>query len=211
MPREKWVGKLLECKAMKIVITGNGKERFKALHRGKLNNRTDIDILSAYNAEIRGLYNFYSMANDAWKIGMFANVMKYSMLKTFATKYRTSVNQIKVKFIKNGQFTVTYETRSGSKEAVYYNGGFERKKEPSSLDDVDVLPAYKKYGRTNSLRDRIKRGECELCGKKTDNIELHQVKRLKDLTGAEPWEAAMLKRRRKNVGSLYRLPFHYTS
>ena len=199
VPREKWVGKLLEYQAMKIVITSNGKERFKALHRGKLNNKTDIDILSAYNSEIRGLYNFYSIANDAWKIGRFANVMKHSMLKTFATKYRTNVNRIKARFIKNGQFTVTYETKNGSKDAVFYNGGFERKKEPSLFADIDVLPAYKKYERVNSLRARIKRGECEMCGKKTDNIELHQVKRLKDLTGAEPWEAAMLKRRRKTL------------
>ena len=199
VPREKWVGKLLEYQAMKITTTSSGKERFKALHRGKLNNKTDIDILSAYNSEIRGLYNFYSIANDAWKIGRFANVMKHSMLKTFAIKYRTNVNRIKARFIKNGQFTVTYETKSGKKEAVYYNGGFERKKEPSLFADINILPAYKKYERANSLRDRIKRGECELCGKKTDNIELHQVKRLKDLTGAEPWEAAMLKRRRKTL------------
>ena len=84
VPREKWVGKLLEYQAMKITTTSSGKERFKALHRGKLNNKTDIDILSAYNSEIRGLYNFYSIANDALKIGRFANAMKHSMLKTFA-------------------------------------------------------------------------------------------------------------------------------
>lgn len=199
VPREKWVGKLLEYKAMKIIITENGKERFKALHRGKLINKTDIDILSAYNAEIRGLYNFYAMANDAYKIGKFANVMKYSMFKTFANKYRTNVHRIKAKYFKNGQFTVAYEIKSGTKEAVYYNGGFECKKEPSKLADVDVLPAYKKYEGVNTLRSRIKRGECELCGKKTGDIELHQVKRLKDLTGAEPWEALMLKRRRKTL------------
>ena len=50
VPREKWVGKLLEYRAMKIIITDIGKERFKALHRGKLINKTDIEILSAYNS-----------------------------------------------------------------------------------------------------------------------------------------------------------------
>ena len=77
-PREKWVGKLLEYKAMRVVLNDNGKERYKALHRGKLINKPDIEILSAYNAEIRGLYNFYSLANNAYKTGKFANVMKYS-------------------------------------------------------------------------------------------------------------------------------------
>ena len=35
LTRQKWVGKLIEYKAMKIKINENGKERFVALHRGK--------------------------------------------------------------------------------------------------------------------------------------------------------------------------------
>ena len=52
---------------MKVVAMASGKERFKALHRGKLINQPDIEILSAYNSEIRGLYNFYSIANNSKK------------------------------------------------------------------------------------------------------------------------------------------------
>lgn len=55
----------MEYKAIKVVATASGKERFKALHRGKLINQSDIEILSAYNSEVRGLYNFYSMASGA--------------------------------------------------------------------------------------------------------------------------------------------------
>lgn len=199
VPREKWIGKLLEYDAMKIVVTEKGKERFKAMHRSKLINQTDIAILSAYNAEIRGLYNYYSLANDAYKIGRFANIMKYSMYKTFANKYRTNVKRIKARYLKNGWFTVSYETKNGKREAIYYKGGFKRKKEPSVFEDVATLPAYKKYDRKNSLRTRMKSGHCELCGRKTNSIELHQVKRLKGLTGKEPWETEMLKRRRKTL------------
>jgi len=198
VPREKWIGKLLEYKAMKIVVTASGKERFKALHRGKLINQPDIDILTAYNSEIRGLYNFYSIANNSKKIGRFAGIMKYSMLKTFANKYRTNVHRIEAKYMKNGHFTVEYLTKAGGKQAIFYAGGFE-KKTPSRLSDISVLPAYKKYDRPNTLRNRVKLGRCELCRKKTDSIELHQVKRLKDLSGTEPWEAIMLERRRKTL------------
>lgn len=71
VPREKWVGKLLEYHAIKIKINENGKERFVALHRGKLVNQSDIEILARYNAEVRGLYNYYAIANDSFKIGRF--------------------------------------------------------------------------------------------------------------------------------------------
>ena len=198
VPREKWVGKLLEYKAIKIT-QNNGKERFKALHRGKLINSSDIAILSAYNAEIRGLYNFYSIAIDAWKIGLFANVMKYSMMKTFARKYKTNVNVIKARYVRDGNFMVEYRNKSGVKQAVFYNGGFKRKMEAIKSTNVSVLPQYKKYDRPNSLRNRIKLGLCEMCDQKTDNISLHQVKLLKSLKGKTKWELLMLERRRKTL------------
>ena len=51
----------------------------------------------------------------------------------------------------------------------------------------------------NSLRNRVKLGLCELCGKRTGNIALHQVKRMKDLKGRTDWERLMLERRRKTL------------
>ena len=199
VPREKWVGKLLEYKAMKIVINENGKERYKALHRGRLINSSDIEILSAYNSEIRGLYNYYSIANDSYKIGIFANIMKYSMFKSFANKYRTNVNVIKGRYFEAGNFTVEYPTKSGMKKAVYYNSGFKRKREATIFAEISFLPQYKKYDRINTLRGRIKLGICEMCNENTDNITLHQVKRMKDLKGVKPWEILMLEKRRKTL------------
>ena len=199
VPREKWVGKLLEYKAIKMVTNPNGKERYKTLHRGKFINLPDIDILSAYNSEIRGLRNFYSLANDSYKIGVFANIMKYSMFKTFANKYKTNVNRIKEQYFEAGNFTVEYQTKSGAKKAVFYNNGFARKKEATIFSEVSLLPQYKRYDRPNSLRGRIKLGLCELCNVESDNIALHQVKRLKDLKGNNDWERRMIELRRKTL------------
>ena len=40
---------------------------------------------------------------------------------------------------------------------------------------------------------------CELCGKDCRNLEIHQVKKLKDLKGNSEWEIIMRKRRRKTL------------
>lgn len=199
VPREKWVSKLLEYKAIKIVRNKNGKERYKTLHRGKLINKEDIAILSAYNSEIRGLRNFYALANDSFKIGIFANIMKYSMYKTFANKYKTNVNQIKRRYCKDGLFTIPYQTKGGSKQAVFYNGGFKRELLATTFADVSLLPPYKSYDKKNELRTRLKLGLCELCGTKTTEIELHQVKKLKDLNGRYEWERVMRSKRRRTL------------
>ena len=199
VPREKWVNKLLEYNAIKIKINENGKERFVALHRGKLVNLSDIEILTRYNAEVRGLYNYYAIANDSYKIGRFANLMKYSMYKTFACKYKTNVREIKRRYCVGDLFTVPYETKTGTKTTTFYRDGFKRKETATKFDNVSELPQYTKYAKTNTLKQRVERHTCELCGKDCRNLEIHQVKKLKDLKGHSDWEFLMRKRRRKTI------------
>ena len=199
VPREKWVAKLLEYQAMKIKINENGKERFVALHRGKLVNKSDIEILTTYNAEVRGLYNYYSIANDAFKIGRFGNVMKYSMYKTFACKYKTNVHEMKRRYCVNDLFTVSYETRSGTKTTTFYRDGYKRKEKATFFDNVNELPDFSKYMKTNTLKQRVERHTCELCGKDCRNLEIHQVKKLKNLKGNSDWVLLMRRRKRKTL------------
>lgn len=199
VPREKWVNKLLEYNAIKIKINENGKERFVALHRGKLVNLSDIEILTRYNAEVRGLYNYYAIANDSYKIGRFANLMKYSMYKTFACKYKTNVREIKRRYCVGDLFTVPYETKTGTKTTTFYRDGFKRKETATKFDNVSELPQYTKYAKTNTLKQRVERHACELCGKDCRNLEIHQVKKLKDMKGHSDWEFLMRKRRRKTI------------
>ncbi len=199
VPREKWVNKLIEYKAIKIKINENGKERFVALHRGKLVNQSDIEILSRYNAEVRGLYNYYSIANDSYKIGKFANVMKYSMFKTFACKYKTNVHEIKRRYCRNDLFTVAYTTRQGTKTTTLYRDGYKRKDFATKFDNVSELPQFSKYAKTNTLKQRVERHTCELCQKDCRNLEIHQVKKLKDLKGNTEWVLLMRQKRRKTL------------
>lgn len=199
VPREKWVNKLLEYKAIKIKINENGKEKYVALHRGKLVNKTDIEILATYNAEVRGLYNFYSIANDSYKIGIFANLMKYSMYKTFANKYKTNVHEIKKRYCINDLFTLTYQTKGGPKTTTFYKDGFKRKLEPTKFDNVNELPQYTKYMKPNTLKQRVEKGYCELCFQKSRKLEIHQVKKLKDLKGSQTWVLRMKDMRRKTL------------
>jgi len=198
MPHDKWAAKLLEYGAIRIKKDKSGKERWKAMPRGKLMNRTDIEILSRYNAEVRGFYNYYSLAGNVATLNHFSSLMKYSMLKTFGSKYRCQVRKIKERYVKDGEFTVPYETKSGPKEAIYYHGGFRKKSGPM-FGQIDMLDIYKRYDKPNSLAARLRAKKCELCGIDCDGLEMHQVRRLKDLKGQYEWECIMLRRRRKTL------------
>jgi hypothetical protein len=204
MPREKWAAKLLELGAIRIKKDkATDKEHWQATHRGKLINLNDIDILSRVNSEVRGYYNYYSIACNAATLNHFSSLMKYSMLKTFGAKYRCQVQKVKERYVKNGAFTVAYETKGSAKEATYYNKGFRQKKAPS-FGQVDVLDSYKQYVKPNSLTVKLRTKTCELCGEKADSIEIHQVKRLKDLKGQSEWEVEMRRRRRKTLAVCHR-------
>jgi group II intron reverse transcriptase/maturase len=198
VPHEKWESKLRECGAIRIINNELGKDTWKAIHRGELINKTDIEIISKYNSEIRGLYNYYSLACNACAIGKFASLMKYSMLKTFAAKYRTKSSKIKAKYVINNDFTVKYQTKAGEKQSVFYNQGFRRQTKPR-YGQVDTLDYLKKYDKPNALAWKIRSNTCELCGKSDVDIEIHQVKKLKDLKGRTEWERLMLEKRRKTL------------
>jgi len=198
MPHGKWVDKLLEYGTFKIKKDENGIERWKTIHRSNLTSRPDIEIISKFNSEIRGIYNYYRMAQNVCTLDKFANIMKGSMYKTYASKYRTTVSKIKKSYVQNGIFGVNYQTKQGEKRCEIYHGGFTMQKN-AMPGYVDILPQYKKYDKNNSLARRLKLGICELCQLKSDQLIMHHVKRLKDLSKTIPSEKLMLEKSRKTL------------
>jgi hypothetical protein len=198
LPHEKWVNKLQEYKAYKIVKDEIGKEKWKSIHRGFLTNRTEIEIISKYNSEIRGIYNFYRLADNVSVLGDFYYIMKGSMLKTFAAKFNSSITKIKETRTRNGVFGVEYLNKAGIQFCEFYHDGFAKVDEPY-FESVDILPNYKRYDNPNSLASRLKAKICEICGKTSDELHMHHVKRLKGLTGKNEFELMMMKKRRKSL------------
>ena len=202
VPYEKWRDKLLDYGAMKICKDVNGKEIWKPIYRGFLTNKPDIEIITRFNAEIRGLYNYYKLAHNASVIGKFAYIMEYSMYKTFARKYEKSVSYIITKFSSNGEFRVPYTTKTGQKHCIFHNTGFGRKEFPFK-NEVDILQGCLEPFRPLKLIKRLKAGICELCGKRNIEITMHHVKKLKDLTGQSTWEKIMKMKRRKSLATCF--------
>ena len=198
VPNEKWKSKLIEYGALRIRYDKNGKEIWDSHHRGNMIHMTDVEIVSQVNAEIRGMYNYYSIADNATVIKNFAFILEYSMYKTFGLKYRKSVYKIQRKYRHNGVFMVPYNTKKGLKYCELYHDGFKKKKSACRFEP-DLLPQYVKYDNPNYLRTRIKLGVCELCGENTDDICMHHIKSLKSIKADNEWNTIMLAKRRKTL------------
>lgn len=188
--------KLLEYGAMEIKLR-NGKEVWKPKCRSGLIFNDDLEILDRYNRETVGFCNYYLIANNCVVLHNFRYIMEYSMYKTFAGKYRSTVRKINKKYRLNKLFTVKYEQQGVIKSRTFYKTSFKRRTtafngscdiEPYSIADVS---------RTN-LTDRLKAEKCELCGA-TGKLIMHHVRNLKDLKGKESWKRLMSARKRKTI------------
>ena len=188
--------KLLEYGAMEIKLR-NGKEVWKPKCRSGLIFNDDLEILDRYNRETVGFCNYYLIANNCVVLHNFRYIMEYSMYKTFAGKYRSTVRKINKKYRRNKLFTVKYEQKGVIKSRTFYKTSFKRRTtafngscdiEPYSIADVS---------RTN-LTDRLKAEKCELCGA-TGKLIMHHVRNLKDLKEKESWKRLMSARKRKTI------------
>ena len=78
--REVIKNKLLSLEAMKVV-TKRGKETWVSKGRTYMIDNEAHEIVSQFNTEIRGFYNYYSIANNASALGRsFGCIMKLDVL-----------------------------------------------------------------------------------------------------------------------------------
>ena len=201
VPHDKWLKRLLTYDALKIKYDKqhDNKEVWEPVRRSCLLHLDDLEILNQYNAEIRGLYNYYRLANNVSVLNNFYYVMRYSMLKTFAGKYRTRISRIIRKYRKGKDFAVEYLQKNGKVgQTLFYNKGFRRDTKVGKENPDIVARAVENYG-SNSLIKRLKANKCEWCGAENMPLEIHHIRKLKDLKGRKQWEIAMIGRKRKTM------------
>lgn len=182
--------------AKKIIIqTSDG--RFKPVHRAALLNMSDSEIVEHYNAEARGLLNYYNLAVDYHTLDYFCYLMEYSCLKTLACKHKSSVRKM-IRQYKDGKtWSVPYETVKGTKRVRPVKVADCKKNKANAA--TDIVFSRTRYAWKSTIRQRLNARICELCGTRTAELyEVHVVRNLSEL-GNLDWELAMKAKRRKTL------------
>ena len=179
--------------AKKAIIQKENGE-FKPVHRTALLNQSDSEILEQYNAEIRGLLNYYNLAVDYHTLDYFCYLMEYSCLKTIANKHKSSVRKIIDQYRDGNTWSISYETKEGTKKMRPVKIANCKRGEAT-----DTVFKRTKFNWKSTIRQRLNAGVCELCGTKhADLYEVHVVRNLNEL-GDSDWENAMKTKRRKTL------------
>jgi group II intron reverse transcriptase/maturase len=179
------------------------------VHRPERLNDTDFSIIAQYQAEYRGVAQYYLKAFNVHRLWRLHRVMKLSLAKTLANKHRISVREV----IRKYQTTVPAPhgrlkaleivvQRGEKKEPLVARfGGIELRRQKDAV--VNDRPPEVYSSLRSEIVQRLLADQCELCGSE-DNCEVHHIRRLADLDRPgqrekPQWVKRMASRRRKTL------------
>lgn len=182
----------------------------RSIRRTERTVNTDFSIVAQFQAEYRGVAEYYRLAFNRHRLGYLKYVMERSLTKTLARKFRTTVPQVYRRYravldTEQGPrrgLQVVVERDGGRAPLVAQWGGI------SLARDITPRPLYDNPSRIwnshrSELVQRLMADACELCGSGT-KVEVHHVRALKDLNHKgrkqQPaWVTRMAARRRKTL------------
>jgi Type II intron maturase len=194
------VNGLIELRVPRDVVDANVAKRTakgKTIHRANLTHLSDYTIVRKYQAEYRGLVNYYLMARNVAALTKYQWVMEISLLKTLAAKHKSTTTKIAQRLKATtetpyGPMTVlrVIVARDGRKPLVAEFGGIPlRKQEVKELHDTPYFGS----GTRSDPVNRLLKQRCEMCGRTNVElagmesrralhyIEAHHVRKLADL------------------------------
>ncbi len=183
--------------------------RGKPVHRSYSICDEPFSTISHYQAEYRGIVQYYKMAFNLHKMSHLKHTMEVSLVKTLAAKYKTSCHKI------YKEYQTSIETTYGKRKVLQVI--IKRKgKNPLKTHFGGISLIWQKKTKLNDLKageiiwstrteliERLMADQCELC-QSTKKVEVHHIRKIADIKkkGKEPrqnWEKRMIARNRKTL------------
>ncbi len=180
----------------------------KPIHRPERRHNSEYSIVAQYQAEYRGIVQYYQLAYNLHRFARLKWVMERSLTTTLAGKHRTSVQKVYKRYGTTIQrpegsykcLRVVIERGEGKRPLVAEWGGIPlRRRKDAVLDDQPK----RVWNVGTELLQRFLADKCELCGSHED-VQVHHVRAVKDLQpqrkGPRPeWVKVMIARHRKTL------------
>lgn len=177
----------------------------KGTHRNALIHSSDYEIVSIFNAEIRGLANYYRMDERVkTRMHKLAWVANQSLMLTLASKHNSSVAKVLQRLRRpNGRYVVRHESVNGKViEVVVWSLPDLKDVGRSALQaEIDKVPVGAVLATTRTdVTARLTAGECEnvLCASPAGtSIQVHHVNAMANVGQANGLEWLASARTRK--------------
>jgi RNA-directed DNA polymerase len=192
VPREK-VARFVARKGWGDFETGTPTDRPAMLHS------SDLEILLAYNAELRGFANYYALANDVKrKLNKAEYLAVGSFLRTLANKHKRSTTQIARQLRCERDLAVRYEVQGRARIAKLWRLK-ELERTVRRYGSVEAEPRTPYVFRRTELVERLNARICERCGSIGDPCDVHHVRKLSDMKKHDLLSTMRAARTRKRI------------
>lgn len=170
--------------------------------RPMLCNVSDAEIIATYNAELRGIVNYYSIGNSAnRKLEPLVSLARTSCAMTLAHKHKSTTSKV-ISSMKrpDGEWIRRIEGKDKIHEFRIYRLCTDGKVQRISYSNIDRMPNTHKFVYSHTeLIQKLEANTCAVCGSH-EKVEVHHIRRLKDVAGSkEVWKVMMAARRRKTI------------
>ena len=181
----------------------------KPTHRNALIHDSDYTIVDRYQAEFRGVIQYYLLAVNVSHFRRLQWVMQQSLAKTLAAKHKTPRRKLIRRYKSTVQtehgeracLQVVEQQDDGKRPRVARFGGIPLTRKRQAIL-VDRQPQRYRTDRSELIK-RLLAQECELCGS-TEDINVHHIRALRDLNvkgqrEKPKWIQVMAARQRKTL------------
>ncbi len=185
---------------------------FKITHRTKLINNSELEIVMTYNAELRGVANYYKLANNYHHLDKLFYLAESSFIKTMANKRRSTSAKVanSMRKHKQGVLCLVRHDKKGNKILHQFVRLKDVPKAKGAIkidsNQSDICPNVHKYSSRTEFENRLLANQCEACGTTEGQMEVHHIRKLKDLKKKKSLkylERIMIERNRKTLVLCY--------
>lgn len=167
--------------------------------RGYMLHMSDYEIISQYNAELRGFANYYALA-PKYYLSKLEWVAHSSLYRTLARKHDvTPAKVIRRLKVDRGHYRYDYTLNGEQRSLPIYR--LRNRPQLVKSPSMDVAPNTVWLGASRTeLLTRLAARRCEYCETKEGPFQVHHVRKLADVEkGKAVWQKLMIARRRKTL------------
>lgn len=180
----------------------------KPIHLAQRVSDSTYSIVSQYQAEYRGVVQYYRMAYNLHTLSKLKRVMELSLVRTLANKFKTTCQKIYKKYLttidtEDGIYKVLLVKveREGKPPLITYFGGVSLRW--NKWVNTDDTQDSKIWNGRSEVVERLLAQKCEICGA-MNNIEVHHIRKLADIkqkgnSELPEWMKKMSARKRKTL------------
>lgn len=175
-------------------------QQWQGKSRTQLFNNSELEILLTYNMELRGFLNYYILAHNFTKVGgAIIKIANESFFKTLAAKRQSSRAKV-MRSMKQapGDFRLHVNVKGEAREYRLVGSTKQFSEQRTKREELDVIPNTIKYYDYTEIGQRLNAHKCEWCNQ-IGKVEVHHVRKLKDLNKKQEWEKVMIARQRKTL------------